>query len=45
MTFAKNPAEGDPTSGPASGSVTEGDTDQTHNVLTALPGDAGYSPR
>jgi hypothetical protein len=44
VTFTKNPAEGDATSGPASGFVTEGDTDQTHNVLTALPGDAGYSP-
>jgi hypothetical protein len=44
VTFQKNPAEGDDTSGPASGFVTEGDTDQTHNVLTALPGAAGYSP-
>jgi hypothetical protein len=44
VTFNKNPDDADPSSGPASGFVTEGDTDQTHNVLTALPGQAGYSP-
>ena len=44
VTFNKNPDDSDASSGPASGFVTEGDTDQTHNVLTALPGDAGYSP-
>jgi hypothetical protein len=44
VTFNKNPDDSDPTSGPASGFVTEGDTDQTHNVLTALPGDPDYSP-
>jgi hypothetical protein len=44
VTFNKNPDESDPTSGPASGFATEGDTDQTHNVLTGLPGDAAYSP-
>lgn len=44
VTFNKNPSESDPTSGPASGFVTEGDTDQTHNVLVALPGSSDYSP-
>lgn len=44
VTFNKNPSDSDPTSGPASGFVTETGTDQTHNVLTALPGDPGYSP-
>jgi hypothetical protein len=44
VTFNKNPSDSDASSGPASGFVTEGDTDQTHNVLTALPGDPGYSP-
>lgn len=52
VTFHKNPDESDPTSdpasdpasGPASGFATEGDTDQTHNVLSGLPGDAAYSP-
>jgi hypothetical protein len=44
VTFNKNPDDSDASSGPASGFVTEGDTDQTHNVLTALPGDPDYSP-
>jgi hypothetical protein len=30
--------------GPPSGFMTEPGTSQTHNVLAALPGDAGYSP-
>lgn len=42
VTFNVNPgAEG---GGPASGFKTEAGTEQTHNVLTALPGGAGYSP-
>ena len=44
VTFNKNPDEGDATSGPPSGFVTEDGTDQTHNVVSALPGDADYSP-
>ncbi|GAB4520065.1 MAG: hypothetical protein Tsb0020_38650 [Haliangiales bacterium] len=43
VTFVKNPSD-DPSSGPASGFVTEADGEQTHNVLATLPGDAGYSP-
>jgi hypothetical protein len=30
--------------GPPAGFVTEPDTDQTHNVVATVPGDAGYSP-
>jgi len=30
--------------GPASGFMTEAGTSQTHNVVAAVPGDAGYSP-
>ncbi len=30
--------------GPASGFVTEDNSDQTHNVVATLPADAGYSP-
>lgn len=30
--------------GPASGFMTEGNTDQTHNVINTLPEDPGYSP-
>jgi len=45
VTFNKNPDDSDASSGPASGFLTEGETDQTHNVLTALPSDgAAYSP-
>jgi hypothetical protein len=42
VTFNVNPgAEG---GGPPSGFKTEAGTEQTHNVLTALPDGAGYSP-
>lgn len=42
VTFNLNPdQEG---GGPPSGFVTEADSDQTHNVLAALPGSADYSP-
>jgi hypothetical protein len=41
VTFNVNPDEG---GGPPSGFVTEDGSDQTHNVLTVLPEDAGYSP-
>jgi hypothetical protein len=34
----------DNNAGPASGFKTEPGTDQTHNVVTAVPADAGYSP-
>jgi hypothetical protein len=42
VTFNVNP--GTDGGGPASGFKTEAGTQQTHNVLTALPADAGYSP-
>jgi len=42
VTFNVNP--GDAGGGPASGFKTEAGTEQTHNVLTALPDGAGYSP-
>jgi hypothetical protein len=42
VTFNVNPgADG---GGPPSGFKTEAGTEQTHNVLTALPDGAGYSP-
>ncbi|MCB9681612.1 MAG: hypothetical protein H6733_09095 [Alphaproteobacteria bacterium] len=42
VTFNVNPdVEG---GGPGSGFVTEASSDQTHNVLATVPGDAGYSP-
>ena len=42
VTFNVNPgADG---GGPASGFKTEAGTEQTHNVLTALPDGSGYSP-
>ena len=42
VTFNTNP--GEEGGGPPSGFVTEMDSDQTHNVLAALPGASGYSP-
>lgn len=42
VTFNINP--GEPGGGPASGFMTESGTDQTHNVVATVPGDAGYSP-
>ncbi|MDX1647374.1 MAG: hypothetical protein R3304_09540 [Longimicrobiales bacterium] len=42
VAFNVNPDE--PGGGPASGFMAEPDSDQTHNVLATLPGDAGYSP-
>lgn len=42
VTFNINPDQ--PGGGPASGFVTEGSSDQTHNVVDTLPEDAGYSP-
>jgi len=44
VTFNVNPSPDDPASGPASGFATESDSPQTHNVASALPGEAGYSP-
>ncbi|WP_428265634.1 hypothetical protein [Haliangium sp.] len=44
VSFNKNPDDADPTSGPPSGFVTEGTTDQTHNVVSVLPSDGDYSP-
>lgn len=42
VTFNVNPDETD--GGPPSGFMTQGSSDQTHNVLHANPGEAGYSP-
>jgi len=42
VTFTINPNQ--PNGGPASGFKTEPGTAQTHNVITAIPSDAGYSP-
>lgn len=42
VTFNINPDEDG--GGPPSGFVTEGTTDQTHNVVATLPSDADYSP-
>jgi hypothetical protein len=42
VTFNINP--GDAGGGPPSGAKTEPGTDQTHNVLGAVPGEAVYSP-
>lgn len=44
VTFNKNPDMNDPSSGPASGFVTESGTDQTHNVIATLPSHSTYSP-
>jgi hypothetical protein len=42
VTFNINPDQ--PDGGPSSGFVTEGETDQTHNVVQTIPTDGGYSP-
>jgi hypothetical protein len=42
VTFNINPSE--PGGGPVSGFMTEPGTDQTHNVVEALPGSTDYSP-
>ncbi len=42
VTFNINPDVQD--GGPPSGFVTEGQSEQTHNVLATLPGDEAYSP-
>jgi hypothetical protein len=42
VSFNINPDK--PGGGPPSGFLTEPGTMQTHNVIGALPGDAGYSP-
>ncbi len=42
VCFNLNPGEAG--GGPASGACKEPSTDQTHNVLGALPSEAGYSP-
>ena len=42
VSFNVNP--GQDGGGPPSGFMTEGDSDQTHNVVATLPGDPGYSP-
>jgi hypothetical protein len=42
VTFNVNPDQ--PDGGPPSGFVTEADSDQTHNVVATVPGDADYSP-
>ena len=42
VTFNVNPDQ--PNGGPGSGFKAEPNSEQTHNVPTTLPGDAGYSP-
>lgn len=42
VTFNENPDEDG--GGPPSGFVTEGMSEQTHNVVATLPGDESYSP-
>jgi len=42
VSFNRNPDQ--PGGGPPSGFVAEADGVQTHNVVSTLPGDAGYSP-
>lgn len=42
VTFNVNPDQ--PNGGAASGFRTEPGTDQTHNVVATIPGEAGYSP-
>lgn len=42
VTFNSNPDQ--PGGGPPSGFVTEAGSDQTHNVVAAVPGEPGYSP-
>lgn len=42
VTFNINPDQSG--GGPASGFKTQGSSEQTHNVIETLPGDAGYSP-
>lgn len=42
VSFNINPNQ--PNGGPASGFKTEPGSAQTHNVITAIPSDAGYSP-
>lgn len=42
VSFKINPDQ--PNGGPDSGFKTETGTDKTHNVVSALPADAGYSP-
>lgn len=44
VAFNKNPDPNDPTSGPASGFMTEMGTMQTHNVVKTIPSDSDYSP-
>jgi len=44
VTFNINPDDMNPESGPASGSVTEPGSVQTHSVLATLPDDVDYSP-
>jgi hypothetical protein len=42
VTFNIDPDQ--PGGGPASGFMHQGDSNQSHNVVATLPGDAGYSP-
>ncbi len=44
VAFNINPDPDDPDSGPASGFMTEADSDQTHNVVATIPTDNNYSP-
>jgi hypothetical protein len=42
VSFNVNPDEAG--GGPASGFMAQGSSEQTHNVVATVPGDAGYSP-
>lgn len=44
VSFVINPDNNNPASGPASGFKAETGSMQTHNVVGAMPSDAGYSP-
>jgi len=44
VAFNVDPDSSNPMSGPPSGFVTEIGTTQTHNVISVLPSDPGYSP-
>lgn len=44
VMFNINPDSSNPASGPASGFRVEPNTQQTHNVIASIPGDANYSP-
>jgi hypothetical protein len=44
VTFNINPDPDNPSSGPASGFMTEAGSSQTHNVIATIPSESDYSP-